>query len=240
MTEDMSPANVENEKAIVIIGAGGHGSEVYSYLRELVAADAGMRLLGFVDEGKPPGLYEDTRILGGFAELEALLRGSAESVIHYITAVGDNDRRRRLVEKADGLGCAHLVPFRLIHPSALCGREVEIGEGTLLAPASVVTTCVKIGRHSILNVRTSVSHDSQLGDFVNLNPGAVVCGNVRIGEGAYIGAGATLIDKVSVGEWSTIGAGAVVIDDIPAFTTAVGVPARVIKRAALGGSRSKP
>jgi acetyltransferase-like isoleucine patch superfamily enzyme len=53
---------------------------------------------------------------------------------------------------------------------------------------------------------------------------------VRIGAGCYIGAGATIIDRVTIGEWSTVGAGAVVVGDLPPFVTAVGVPAKVIKR----------
>src|SRR5436853_318582 len=84
----------------------------------------------------------------------------------------------------------------------IVGSDVEIGEGTCLAPGVIVTTRTTIGRHCILNIHSSVSHDCVFDDYVNINPGATVCGNVCIGEGSYIGAGATIKDKVSIGEWS--------------------------------------
>jgi len=52
----------------------------------------------------------------------------------------------------------------------------------------------------------------------------------KIGNRVYIGAGAKIIGKVSVGDDSRIGANAVVTKDVPPFCTAVGVPARIIKR----------
>jgi acetyltransferase-like isoleucine patch superfamily enzyme len=50
---------------------------------------------------------------------------------------------------------------------------------------------------------------------------------VQIGRGAWIGAGAIVM--ADVGEGAVVGAGAVVTKPIPAHSTAVGVPARVVK-----------
>lgn len=51
-----------------------------------------------------------------------------------------------------------------------------------------------------------------------------------IGDGADIGVGAAVLGRVGVGAGARIGANAVVVRDIPAAATAVGVPARVVKR----------
>ena len=53
--------------------------------------------------------------------------------------------------------------------------------------------------------------------------------DVRIKRNAHIGIGAIIMPGVTIGEGSIIGAGAVVTKDIPDFSIAVGVPARVIK-----------
>jgi acetyltransferase EpsM len=190
----------------------------------------GIQLAAVVDDHKPPGPWDGTDIIGGFEELRSLAQGGAGRSFRYITATGDNRLRRDFVRRLNNMGIANVQPWSLIHPRATVGRNVHVGEGSCLTPGAVVTTNVHIGAHCILNVNCSVSHDCVLGDFANINPGAVVAGDVRIGEGCYIGAGVTVIDKVSVGAWSVIGAGAVVISDIPPGVTAVGVPARVIKR----------
>ena len=212
---------------VVVLGAGGHGSEVRGYILDLLHQGWAGDFLGFVDDAQPPGLLDTLEIIGSLAQLAArppdFLRG-----VRYLTAVGSNPVRRELVKRIEETLRDMVAPWTLIHPSASVGPS-EIGEGTLLAPGTIVTSRTRIGRHCILNVKASVSHDCEIGDFVNLNPGATVCGQCRIGDGAYIGAGATVIDHVNIGEGTIIGAGAVVIHDIPPRVTAVGVPARITK-----------
>lgn len=51
-----------------------------------------------------------------------------------------------------------------------------------------------------------------------------------IGDNVYIGAGARILGGVTIGSGASIGANAVVLTDVPAGATAVGVPARIIRR----------
>jgi sugar O-acyltransferase (sialic acid O-acetyltransferase NeuD family) len=214
--------------AVVVIGAGGHAAEVCSYVADLSAAGEHVRLLGCIDDHQPVGRTGPVDVLGGLSVLEALKRAEAER-LRCITAVGDNETRRRLVARVDAAGAGRIPWWTLRHPAAVVGGDAEIGPGTLLAPGSIVTARVRIGAHCILNVKASVSHDAIVGDFVNVNPGAIVAGNVRLGEAAYIGAGATVIEKIAVGAGAIVGAGAAVVRDVPARVTVVGVPARVIR-----------
>lgn len=54
---------------------------------------------------------------------------------------------------------------------------------------------------------------------------------VVIGDDCWIGAGVIILAGVTVGSGCSIGAGSVVKADIPPFSVAVGVPARVIRSA---------
>lgn len=56
-------------------------------------------------------------------------------------------------------------------------------------------------------------------------------GAPAVGEGVYIGAGAKVLGDVTIGAGARIGANAVVLADVPAGATAVGIPARVVRRA---------
>ena len=52
---------------------------------------------------------------------------------------------------------------------------------------------------------------------------------IVIKDGAHIGIGAIIMPGVTIGEGAIIGAGSVVTKDIPAYSIAVGAPAKVIK-----------
>ncbi|KAF3392802.1 hypothetical protein F1880_008607 [Penicillium rolfsii] len=56
-------------------------------------------------------------------------------------------------------------------------------------------------------------------------------GSVSIGDDCWIGAGVIILAGVTIGSGCTIGAGSVVKADIPPFSIAVGIPARVIRSA---------
>lgn len=219
---------------LLLIGGGGHAAEVFSYVVDLQTAGQPIAVTGIIDDRIAPGAWETTQVLGGVDSLAALLADRVKP-LHYITCIGNNGVRRRLVARLDALG-PKLVPWTLRHPAAYVGRSVEIGHGTLLAPGAIVTTRTQIGRHCIVNARASVHHDCVIGDFANINPAATVCGAVRLGEEVYCGAGATVVNGKSVGADTIIGAGAVVTADLPGHVTAVGVPARTIKQHASQGS----
>ena len=50
----------------------------------------------------------------------------------------------------------------------------------------------------------------------------------KIGDGVLIGAGSCILGNITIGEGAKIGSGSVVVKDVPARTTAVGNPARLI------------
>ena len=52
---------------------------------------------------------------------------------------------------------------------------------------------------------------------------------VNIGNNVHIGMGSIILPGVNIGEGAIIGAGSVVSKDIPDYSIAVGVPAKVIK-----------
>jgi serine O-acetyltransferase len=51
-----------------------------------------------------------------------------------------------------------------------------------------------------------------------------------IGDGVCIGAGAKILGSVHIGNYAKVGASAVVLKNVPAYATAVGIPARIITR----------
>ncbi len=95
-------------------------------------------------------------------------------------------------------------------------RLVEIGKGVAITQGVMILT-----------------HQRDLSKY---KPGmyAMHCpfkaGKVIIKDGAHIGIGAIILPGVTIGEGAVIGAGAVVNSDIPPYSLAVGVPAKVVKQ----------
>ncbi len=52
----------------------------------------------------------------------------------------------------------------------------------------------------------------------------------QIGNNVFIGAGARILGGIHIGDKAVIGANAVVIHDVPANSTVVGIPAKIVKR----------
>lgn len=202
---------------VIIIGAGGHGREILDILSTLPE----FAFNGFIDDDASlHGVsVSGAAVLGGLASLRE--HGDAELVI----AMGSPTVARRVVDQITGRRFATIVS-----PHAVVSERAALANGIAVFPNAVIGPDCEIGDHCFVNVGATVSHDCTLERHVNVNPGAHLAGNVYCEEGVYVGMGANILPGRRIGAGSVIGAGAVVIHDIPAGATAVGVPARIVRR----------
>ena len=99
---------------------------------------------------------------------------------------------------------------------------------------------VEVGKRFFIDHGTGVviGETAVIGDDVTIYQGVTLGGTGKdtgkrhptIGNGVMIGSGAKVLGPFKVGDNSNIASGAVVLDEIPPNSTAVGVPARVVKR----------
>ena len=101
-----------------------------------------------------------------------------------------------------------------IHPAA------QIGQGVFIDHA----TGVVIGETAVVGDDVSMLHSVTLGgsgkEGGDWHP--------KIGNGVLISVGAKVLGNIRVGECAKIGGGSVVLTDVPAYSTAVGVPAKIV------------
>ncbi len=208
---------------IVIIGAGGHGQVVADILLVASRVGASAAPLGFLDDD--PALA-GTRVLG----LPVL--GPIASLAHVehdgvVLALGDNRRRHDVLVALRERG----VRFaNAIHPAAVVAADVRLGAGVMVCAGAVVNTGSVVADGVILNTGCTVDHHNRIDAYAHIAPGAHLGGAVRIGLGALVGIGSCVTPGRSIGEWTVVGAGSTVTRDLPPYCTAVGSPARVIKR----------
>jgi serine O-acetyltransferase len=104
-----------------------------------------------------------------------------------------------------------------IHPAAQIGKRLFIDHGSAVV----------------------IGETAEIGDDCTIYQGVTLGGTGKhsgkrhptIGNNVMVGAGAKVLGPIKVGDNSKIAAGAVVLKDIPENSTAVGIPAKVVRMA---------
>ncbi|MFW8625426.1 acetyltransferase [Deinococcus sp. ME38] len=219
----MNSAHTPVTRRIVIVGTGGHAREIHELIEDINTVAPTWEIMGWLDSNAAAHgtTVHDLPVLGDVDWLQA------NPDVYVTVAIGAPPVRRRVVERVRAIG--HTRFATLIHPTALIGRRVEIGEGTVICAGVITSTDYRLGQHVLINRMATVAHDDDLHDFVTIAPSAVISGNVTIGEGTDLGTNATVNQGVEIGAWTIVGSGAVVTKSLPANCTAVGAPAKPIK-----------
>ena len=228
----LNPFNVARKRELVIVGAGGYGSVAASVADDINALaskhdqEAPWDVVGYADSDatKRGRLHGGSAVLGTIEEVDRDFHGRD---LWFFCAIGDNDARAKIVRLAKGLGWK---PATLVHPSAILARKVEIGAGSYIGPASVVSVDTKIGAHVIIDMHVSIGHDAVLKDFCAVFPGARISGCCCLGEYALVGSNATLLPGTKLGERAVVGASSLAHGSVEPDTTILGVPGRVVHR----------
>jgi len=208
-----------NDK-IVVLGAGGHARVVISILcydeRFILDGVADRNAANIGEE------FSGTRIKYSWDDLQDIYKSG---VGFAFIAIGDNNERRKLYDKAIDAGFT--VPT-LIHPTAIVERDAVVGQGSVICMGARVGTLVRVGENSVINIGAIVDHECRLGKDVFIAPGVSIAGRVNVEDNTFIGIGVSIKEKVTIGKGAVVGAGAVVIGDVASGVTVVGVPARPV------------
>ena len=193
---------------------------------DAIRAAGQWEIWGLVDDVNPDragGQLDGLPIFGG----EGLNRARAEDLTHLIVAIGDNEARVRCAGRAREQG---FEPATVIHPTAIVGSGVEIGEGSFVAAGAVINPGSRIGKNVLINTKASVDHECVLEDGVHIGPGVTLGGSVTVHTLARVALGAAVRDDVSIGRFAVVGVGAAVVSNIEDGVVAYGVPARPIRK----------
>jgi len=119
------------------------------------------------------------------------------------------------------------------------GRSCEIGPYSVLwgGGGIEIGDNVHLGAHVHITSQQGRPVLPFAGD--PFEPLTIDCAPVRIESHVLLYSGVIVVPGVTIGHHSVVGAGAVVTSDIPAYSVAVGVPARVVRRTVPDVVRSK-
>jgi acetyltransferase-like isoleucine patch superfamily enzyme len=177
--------------------------------------------------------------------------GRAEKALRLVLSALDPRAWFHLVRLVNHYNHTHVTPR----------RQATIGPGAAISPTVGFSNAgrIRAGRNLRLGTRCLLwagpGHGRiEIGDDVMFGPDVTVTAasyryndgrpvtkqamdeaTVTIGSDAWLGARVLVLPGVTIGEGAIVGAGAVVVSDIPPWSVAVGVPARVVGRRRLPG-----
>lgn len=201
MTYSEALACVLGTAAVKVYRQASHVRATAEKVRATVMED----VRGFRE--RDPAATSDLEVLFLYSGLHAL---EAHRLAHYL-----HKRGARLSARAVSQIAKFLTGVE-IHPAATIGRRLVIDHGT-----GVV-----------------IGETAEVGDDCTIYQGVTLGGTGKdtgkrhptIGNRVLIGAGAKVLGPFRVGDGAKIAANAVVLEEIPPDSTAVGIPARVVKR----------
>lgn len=122
---------------------------------------------------------------------------------------------------------------RNVDIGSMDNTSIYIGENTYIAPGVCIAGQgdIHIGKNCMIAANSGIYANNHV--FTDLSLPVKQQGTTREGiiieDDCWLGHGVTVLDGVKIGKGSIIGAGAVVSKNIPPYSIAVGVPAKVIK-----------
>lgn len=139
-------------------------------------------------------------------------------------------------------GTITLGNFVIIRPSTRIYASnaqslVSFGDGTEIGEHSTISSCNRVifGNDVLTGPHIFVADHNHAYEnpFAPVSKQGVKCSStdeVVIGEGSWLGTNVVVVGNVHIGKHCVIGANSVVTKDIPDYSVAAGIPAKVIKK----------
>lgn len=185
------------------------------------------------------------RVISGAKNIKNAIRETAEAVREDVKATRERDPAA--TSDAEVLllysGVHALAAYRVAHRVHQNGHPFAaraISQAARFVTGIEIHPAAKIGRGLVIDhgMGVVIGETAEIGDNCTLYQGVTLGGTGKdigkrhptIGNNVMIGAGAKVLGPFVIGDNTKIAANAVVLEEIPESCTAVGIPAKIVKR----------
>lgn len=144
----------------------------------------------------------------------------------FVPAIGEPSVRENVYEKGLSLG---LKAAKLVDQTAIVSSTAKICHGCVVKQYVEVSSYVEVGEGTLLQPASFLGHDIKVGKCCVISTGAAIGGATHIGSRTYIGLNVSLRQGLTIGHDAIIAMGSVVYKDVADGLTVIGNPARVTK-----------
>lgn len=132
----------------------------------------------------------------------------------------------------DGVILDRGVDIRVVPGYAGC--SIAIGKDSYLGPYCCLAGpgSITIGQNCMIASHSGIYANNHIFDDPQcpIAHQGIIRKGVVIGDDCWLGTGVKVLDGVTIGQGCVVGAGAVVTKDLPPYSVAVGVPARLVAK----------
>lgn len=204
-------------KDLIIVGAGGFGREAYGLAKRINKENLQWNIKGFINDipDALDGIKIDIGIIGTIKDWIP-----SENEV-FVLGIASPEGKEKVSNLLKSKGAKFIS---LIHPTAIVGDYVELGEGCVISGGSSIGSCAKIG--NFVHIAASmVGQDAEIGDF-STTTGFANITNAKLGKKVFVGSHAVIMNKLKVGDGAFVCAGSIVFSNVKPGMKVFGCPAK--------------
>lgn len=213
--------DTQYNKTLVIVGAGGFGREMESWIFQSNLAKK-YKIIGYLDDN-PSALdnfESDLKII------DTISLASLQKAKNVFVAISNKEVKKRIFDYYINNGGFNIINF--FHASSLRGKFSKLGLGFIATPNVIISCNTIIGDGVFVNSGSQIGHDVKIGNYVSIMANVDIGGGAIIGDNVFIGSGATILPGVKISANIKVGAGAIVLRNLKKEGTYFGNPAKKI------------
>lgn len=205
-----------------IIGVGGLGRGVAETVKEIANRDRNWVIEGFIDEQ----VDQHGKCINGLEVLGDLsLLINLKKVSNIVIAIANPKAKKKIYERLSNN--QFLLFPNVVHSSSNLNPTVDMGIGNIISDHVSFSSNISVGSFTLIHFNSSIGHDVVIEDFSTIFPGVNLSGFCEVKTQCQIGTNVSVLPQTTIGERAFVGAGAMVNRNVPAESTAFGIPAKL-------------
>jgi sugar O-acyltransferase (sialic acid O-acetyltransferase NeuD family) len=198
---------------LFILGAGGFGRELLSWIRFYGLP---FQFAGFLDNQK-----------SGEQVAGRIDNHRPRNADRYVAAVGASSDRQMTTSQIEAAGGRFI---NIVSPFSTLASSLPENAGVVVLGNASIGNDVEVGRHTLIQGFSVIGHEITVGAYSTISSFVFIGGGARIGTTVTIHPHAAILPRVVIGDGAIIGAGSVVTRNVEARTTVFGNPAKLLVR----------